>query len=149
LLALDYFRAVELSPDGRYISYIRTPEPDAELAGLWILDTLTLTTNKMNLSGSYAWHPSSRGLIVIPARAPDEDDHQLWWVDVDGSPPVPLTDPALIPLAISNFEWELSPDGRKIAYRAARHLAVWVLDFGLAFDTLVPDSASASSQSVE
>lgn len=149
LLALTYFRAVELSPDGRYISYVRTPEPNTDLAGLWILDTLTLTAKKMKLSGSYAWHPSSRGLVVIPPRAPTEDYHQLWWLDVEEDPPIPLADPTLVPLAISNFEWELSPDGRKIAYRAARHLAVWVLDFGLAFDFLLPDLPSPNTLSVK
>ncbi len=149
LLALTYFRAVELSPDGRYISYVRTPEPNTDLAGLWILDTITLTATKMNLSGSYAWHPSSRGLVVVPPRAPAEDGHQLWWVDINGDPPISLTDPALVPLAISNFEWELSPDGRKIAYRASRHLAVWVLDFGLAHDFLLPDLPSPNTVSVK
>ena len=143
LLALTYFRAVELSPDGRYISYIRAPEPDTALAGLWILDTVTLTATKMALSGSYAWRPDGGGLIVIPAKGPDEENHQLWWVDVEGNPAVPLTDPATVPLNISNLEWNLSPDSRKIAYRGAEFLALWVLDFGLAFDTLLSEPTSA------
>ncbi len=149
LLGLPHFRAVELSPDGRYVSYVRAPEPRSALAGLWILDTLTLSTKKMRLSGSYAWHPSSRGMIVIPPRAPGEDHHRLWWLDADGNSPVPLTTPSLGPFSISNFEWELSPDGRRIAYRGEKHLALWVLDFGLAFDAVVPSEGIAISLAVE
>ncbi len=137
LLAADYLRNVRLSPDGTRIAYVRAPEPNPEYAGLWVLDIATLAATKMPLAGSYAWHPSGDGLIVMPARELAEETHALWWVDASDGAATPLTSSDSAPLRISNMEWVLSPDGNAIAYRGADFLGLWVLNFGLSLDAVL------------
>jgi Tol biopolymer transport system component len=138
LLEASNIRAVRISPDGRYISYIRALEPDPTLAGLWILNTTDHTTTKLGISGSYAWHPTSTGLLIIPPRPSGVMNHQIWWANTQGSSPIPITDPLITHLQISNFEWALSPDGRRVAYREAEFLSLRAIDLGFALDVLVP-----------
>jgi Tol biopolymer transport system component len=148
LLAADYLRNVRLSPDGTRIAYVRAPEPNPDLAGLWVLDIATLATIRMPLAGSYAWHPSGDGLIVIPARESGQETHTLWWIDAADGVATPLTSPETAPLRISNLEWVLSPDGDAIAYRGADFLGLWVLNFGLSLDAiLTPAPRTILSQS--
>ena len=147
LLAADHLRNIRLSPDGKRVAYVRAPEPNPDLAGLWTLDMATLATTRMALSGSYAWHPSGDALIVVPARDSGDETHGLWWVDVGGGPAIALTNPEPAPLRISNLEWTLAPDGRAIAYRGAEFLGLWVMNFGPALDAvIVPAPSTVLSQ---
>ncbi len=147
LLAADYLRNVRLSPDGTRIAYVRAPEPNSDLAGMWVLDIATLATTRMPLAGSYAWHPTGEGLIVIPVRESAADTHTLWWVDVADGAATALTSPETAPLRISNMEWALSPDGNAIAYRGADFLGLWVLNFGMSLDAvLTPAPRTTPSQ---
>jgi len=156
LLSADHLRSVRLSPDGTRVAYVRALESNPNLAGLWVLDLETLATTRMSVSGSYAWHPSGDGLIVIPARTSSKEMHTLWWLDVRDGEAVALTDPESAPLRISNLNWALSPSGNAIAYRGAEFLGLWVLNFGLALDAVlmaapptVPDMSLGSQERTE
>lgn len=138
LLEASHIHNIQISPNGGYLSYIRALEPDTTLAGLWIFNTRDHTTTKLGVSGSYAWHPTSTGLLVVPPRPPGIMSHQFWWADLRGNPPIPITDPMITHLQISNFEWVLAPDGRQVAYREAEFRSLRAIDLGFALDVLVP-----------
>ena len=68
-------------------------------------------------------------------------NHQIWWTDIQGNPPIAITDPMITHLQISNLEWALSPAGRHIAYREAEFRSLRAIDLGFALDVLVPTAS--------
>ena len=141
----DFIRRTSISPGGRFVTFVRSFAEDPSDSGLWVYETTAETERRITVTGSYRWHPGGRGLLVIPPRPGGEGDHAIWWADIASGETVELTENGPEDLRISNFEWRLSPDGRRAVYRHADDLSLWIVDFGEALDRVLdelPDAAA-------
>ena len=116
-----------LSPDGEWIAYIAAFTGDLQRDGLWVQRVNGDEARRLIIWGDYRWAPDSASLIVLPPRPKNADGDRFWRVYVDGELPVPLTDPAETPFAITNNSWELSNDGKRIVFTAAADYSLWLL----------------------
>ena len=66
-------------------------------------------------------------MVIVPFE-PEAEYHAFWQVDAATGDVRPLTDPALTPFKIANGDWQLSPDGRYVAYVESGDRNIWVLE---------------------
>jgi len=123
-------RGLALSPDGRLLVYYVTFEAEAAKNGVWLLDLddPTDVPQKLPFFGTYRWRDDQH-LIYVPFD-PDATSHDFYEYDILTRDTRPLF-PEGTNLTIANNDWEVSPDGRKIALVAAQGPqldGIWVLD---------------------
>jgi hypothetical protein len=123
-----------LSPDRRYLVYYVTFEPDTEKNGVWLLDLQAAkpAPEKLPFFGSYRWRDNEH-LIYVPFD-PEATEHNFYEYDIRTGQTRSLF-PAGTNLIIANSDWQVSPDGSKIALVAAKGAAldgIWVLEIGQA-----------------
>ncbi len=116
-----------LSPDGEWVAYIAAFTGDLQRDGLWVQRVRGDEARRLIIWGDYRWAPDSASLIVLPPRPKGADGDRFWRVFVDGEFPVPLTDPAETPFAITNNSWELSTDSKRIVFTSAADYSLWLL----------------------
>ncbi len=141
----DFIRRTSISPGGRFVAFVRSLTEDPSDSGLWLHETASETNHRIAVVGSYRWHPNGRGLLVIPPRPGGEGDHSIWWTDIASRETVELTENGPEDLRISNFEWQLSPDGRRAVYRHTDDLSLWIVDFGKVLDRVLDEPPDASA----
>ena len=123
-------RSVLFSPDGHYMVYYVTFEPDGNKNGVWLLDlqNIELAAQKLPFFGTYRWRDNER-LVYIPYEA-EATQHNFFEYNISSQEVRPLF-PQGTNLVITNNEWQVSPDGRRIALLAAKDAAldgIWLLD---------------------
>ena len=94
---------------------------------MWLLRTDNGERRRLSreLFGSYAWRDARR-LLIIPFR-PDAQYHELWEVDVETDEVRGLTDPTVTPFKVANADWQVSPDGRYVAFVESSDDNIWLL----------------------
>ncbi len=130
LLTLPRPRGLTRSPDGRYLVYYVTFEPDTGKNGLWLLDldAATPLPQKLPFFGAYRWRDNER-LVYVPLE-PQATEHNFYEYNTRTGQTRPLF-PTGTGLTIANNDWRVSPDGRKIVLVAANGVAldgIWLLD---------------------
>ena len=80
---------------------------------------------RRELFGSYAWRDARR-LLIIPFL-PDAQYHELWEVVAETGETRRLIDPAITRLKVTNADWQVSPDGRHIAFVESSDHNIWLL----------------------
>jgi hypothetical protein len=123
-------RGLALSPDKRHLVYYVRFEPDAEKNGVWLLDLQapTQAAQKLPFFGTYRWRDDQR-LICVPLD-PDAAWHDFYEYNIRTGQSRPLF-PDGTNLTIANNDWQVSPDGSKIALVAAKGAeldGIWVID---------------------
>ena len=116
-----------LSPDGEWVAYVAAFTGDLQRDGLWVQRVRGDEARRLIIWGDYRWAPDSASLIVLPPRPKGTDGDRFWRLYVDGEFPVPLTDPAETPFAITNNSWDLSTDGERIVFTSAADHSLWLL----------------------
>ncbi len=116
-----------LSPDGEWVAYVAAFTGDLQRDGLWVQRVHGDEARRLIIWGDYRWAPDSASLIVLPPRPKGASGDRFWRAYVDGVLPVPLTDPAETPFAITNNSWELSTDGKRIVFTSAADHSLWLL----------------------
>jgi Tol biopolymer transport system component len=122
-------RGIELSPGGSWVVYyLDFAEDNPENRGVWVAGTDGATRLKLNVPGfgAYRWRDDGR-LLFIPLRDSAQDSMQLWEIDVAQNQAIALTNPATLPFSVSNGDWEVSPDGRYVAFVNSIDRNIWVM----------------------
>ena len=135
LVQLPRTRGAMFSPDKRYMAYLVRFHADSDKNGLWLLDLQdpTLKSRPLPFFGAYRWRddrrliyvpfePAATGLTFYEYDAKTGRTRQLF--PQEGTP---------LELTIANNDWQVSPDGSRIALVAADGKAldgIWVIDIG-------------------
>lgn len=113
-----------LSPSGGWLAFYAAFTGDSGQNGLWMLRTDGTSLSKVTPFGAYRWRAEGR-LLLIPtteALLPS-----LFEVDAAAGRAVQLTDPERTSLPIANNDWQVSPDGKRVAFTSWVDRAIWVL----------------------
>ncbi len=127
LVRAERLRGFQPSPDRTWMVYYVSLSDEPGKNGLWLLRTDNGERRQLSreLFGSYAWRDARR-LLIIPFR-PDAQYHELWEVDVETGEARQLTDPAVTAFKVANADWQVSPDGRHVAFVESRDHNIWML----------------------
>lgn len=128
LVRSERLRGELLSPDGRWLAYYIALSDEPAENGLWLVRTDGTERRQLDrdLFGAYQWRDASR-LLITPFW-PEAAFHELWELNVETGEVRRLTDPAITPFKIANGDWQVSPDGRHVAFVESRDRNIWVLD---------------------
>ena len=124
-------RGLSLSPDRRYLIYYVSREPAAAgVNGTWLLDLRQPATGPRRLPffGAYRWRDNQH-LVYVPFD-PEATEHNFYEYNVIGGQSR-LLFPTGTGLTIANNEWQISPDGQRLALLAAQGTGldgIWVLE---------------------
>lgn len=135
LVQLPRTRGAAFSPDKRYMVYLVRFNVDSDKNGIWLLDfeNPDLESEPLPFFGAYRWR-DNRHLVYVPFD-PEAEGHVFYEYDVVSGQTRPLfpKDGNPLKLTIANNNWQISPDGSKIALLAARETeldGIWVIDLG-------------------
>jgi hypothetical protein len=123
-------RGMALSPDKRRLVYYVSFEPEVDKNGVWLIDLQNpeQPPQKLPFFGTYRWRNNQR-LIYVPLD-PEANSHEFYEYNILTKKTQPLF-PGGTNLTIANNDWQVSPDGLKITFVAAKGMAldgIWVLD---------------------
>jgi Tol biopolymer transport system component len=118
-------RGVQISPNGSWLVYMLSFDDDADRNGMWLADTRTGHTSRLDLFGAYQWRDGDR-LLVIPLDL-SQPDHRLLQLLATTGQVEDVTDPAVTPFKIANGDWSVSPDGQHITFVSASDQNIWAL----------------------
>jgi len=121
-------RAVHLAPDGQSLVYLAALEESPDANGLFLVRLDTGERRKLPLIGGVRWLPDSSGLIVLPTQA-DSGVDALVRINAATLTVTPLTDRAALPFRVAQDEWQLAPDGTRIAFTSLDDRNIYVLRF--------------------
>lgn len=128
LVREERLRGEVLSPDRMWLAYFITFSDDAERNGVWLMRLDGSERRKLDASlfGAYQWRDAER-LIFVPFN-PGAMYHEFWEYNVATESVRQLTDSDAAPLKIANGDWEVSPDGRYVAFVESRDDNIWLLE---------------------
>lgn len=127
LVREERLRGELLSPDRTWLAYFITFSDDADRNGVWLvrLDGSERRHLDASLFGAYQWRDAER-LIFVPFES-DAAYHELWEYNVVTETVRQLTDADSLPFKIANGDWEVSPDGRYVAFVESRDDNIWLV----------------------
>ncbi len=133
LVQLPRTRGAAFSPDKRFMVYLVRFNADSDKNGVWLLDLLdpALKPQPLPFFGAYRWRDNQR-LVYVPFD-PNAGGHVFYEYNVISKETSPLFPAGGLPLGltIANNDWQISPDGRKIALVAAKGPeldGIWVIE---------------------
>jgi Tol biopolymer transport system component len=120
-------RGALVSPEGNWLVYYLTFQPDAADDGLWLVSTdASQPPRKLDFFGSYRWRDEAH-LLYVPLE-PGVESHTLWEYDLVSAESRRLTDPARVSFKIANNDWDVSPDGRHVVFVNAADHNLWLIE---------------------
>jgi hypothetical protein len=136
LVQLPRTRGAMFSPDKRYMAYLVRFHADSDKNGLWLLDLQdpALKPRPLPFFGAYRWRDDGR-LIYVPFEPDEKSGLTFHEYDVKTGQTRQLfpQEGAPLGLTIANNDWQVSPDGSRIALVATdgQQLdGIWVIDIG-------------------
>lgn len=129
LAAGMWLSEVALSPSGAWVAYlVSLDREDPAANGVWVAPTEpgSLAPRRLELHGAYRWRDDNR-LVFVP-QLPGAVGHAILEYDALGGRSRVLVDPARLPLRIADNDWSVSPDGKRLAFRAEEDRTLWLLD---------------------
>ncbi|MGA9534049.1 MAG: hypothetical protein WBR18_15110 [Anaerolineales bacterium] len=121
LFNAERVREASLSPEARWLAFYIAFSDDVSQDGLWLLDTVSGESVKLDSFGAFRWRGPDR-LLVIPLDPQSDrvvfDEYQPGQAD-------PIGEHSFPSMPIDDNDWSLSPDGRVIVYRSSLDGNLW------------------------
>ena len=124
IVQANYLTAVEVAPDGGWIAYLATLQPNAGDNGLWIVRPDGSERRHTGFSRAARWAADSQALL---AMVPSGGGKELRRIELDGGAQTVIVGRAHADIDIEADDWSVAPDGRLIVYRSPRDRALWLL----------------------
>jgi Tol biopolymer transport system component len=121
-------REAKISPGGGWLAYLVTFSDDPAQNGLWLADTHTGERRRLEQFGGYNWRDENH-LLLVPLLL-DQPLHWLIEIEAASGAAQVRTDPGQTPFKIANGDWQVSPDGQKLAFLSAVDGNIWLLELG-------------------
>ena len=112
------------SPDGTWFAHVQMWNAEPAENGLFVTRTDGSVKRRLPFMGSYRWAPDNR-LLLLPVRSEVGESHALWEVRPESGALRRLTDPAVTPFRVANYDWDVSPDGTQLVYVSAEDKGLW------------------------
>ena len=120
-------RALSIGPGGENLLFYLSNQQDPVYNGVYLLSTQPGSiAQKQPWFGAWRWRDAG-SLYYIPFN-PDSEVQQLMLFDLTTGLSIPLTDPLAQPFGIMNSKWEVSPDGRHIAFHNLTDRNLWLIN---------------------
>lgn len=120
-------RDVTAAPGGGRIMFYLATQPDPTLNGVYtMLTERDAVPEKLPWFGSWRWRDAN-SVYYVPFD-PTTEIHQLMYYDIPTKTQMALTDPVTEPFTIMNGKWEVSPDGRWIAFHNLLNRNLWLME---------------------
>jgi hypothetical protein len=120
-------RGLQVAPGGERIMFYVAYPTDLEEAGVYVMDTQPgAIAQKLPWFGSWRWRDADT-VYYIPFDS-STNFMQLASYHIPTGESRTLTDPATTTLIISNGDWNVAPDGRRIIFLNAIDLTMWMLE---------------------
>lgn len=126
LVDLEIPQSLRFSPDGKQVVYCGRQNniqsgKKSRFSRLWLASASEANSARPLTSGlsedsSPQWHPDGNRILFLSDRSEAGNKYGLWSLRLDGGDAVPIT-PTDAEQGIDS--WQLSPDGRMIAYTSA------------------------------
>lgn len=120
-------RGASVSPGGDWLAYTSVFSGDPALDGVWLLNLNSLDRYKLNLFGAYRWQDANH-LLMIPLD-PNQTAHHILQIQANSQTIQQLTLPGVQPFKVSNGDWSVSPDGKKVVFVSAWDGNIWLIEF--------------------
>jgi len=124
LFASDRVRSPLVSPDGTWLAFMVAFSGDAGRDGLWAIETSGTKQERLDAFGSYRWRDDDR-LLVFPLSV-TEAPSLMEFEPATGALAV-LLPAELLPGAVANNDWSVSPDGRWLVYLHTGERNLWLI----------------------
>jgi hypothetical protein len=123
----DSLRGLSVAPGGGRVLYYRTNQPDPAEDGIYNLEMVAgAQPEKLSWFGGWRWRDSD-SVYYIPFE-PASAVQSLAYYHIPSKTDRRLTDPAALPFTMTNGDWDVSPDGKRIAFMNLSDRRLYVLE---------------------
>lgn len=124
IVSANYLTAVEPSPDGAWIAYLATLQPNPDDNGLWVVRPDGSERRRLPHARAARWAADSQALLALMPAPGGKEIHRIdlatGWRSV-------LVSREQVDFDVEADDWLVAPDGRHIVYRSPRDRALWAL----------------------
>lgn len=115
-------RGVSISPGGRWVAYYVAFD-GASRNGMFVLDTKTGSSKRVDWFGSYRWRDGNR-IVYIPLEAGVTQHRVLEWNASTGA----KRELAKLGAKVAGDDWQIAPNGQRIAFMGALNRSLYALE---------------------
>lgn len=127
----DRLRGLSIAPGGGRILFYQTYQSDRSLNSVYVMETQAgAQAQALSWFGGWRWR-DSESVYYIPFD-PVGGQQVLAYYHIPSGETRVLTDAATMPFTITNGDWSVSPDGRRIVFQNAQDRRLWVMEAELA-----------------
>lgn len=113
LLEELFIRAVTLSPEGNSVAFMRSFNSNPEANGVWVMDIESREMQRLFESGSFRWSHDEEHLWRHEMGDTGAGNDTLEKISIETGE---IEDRIELDGQILNEQWEVSPDGERVAY---------------------------------
>jgi hypothetical protein len=126
LVAANFLTAIEPSPDGEWVAYLATLQPNPDDNGLWVVRLSTGERRRLPHARAARWAADSQALLALMPAPGGKEIHRI---DLATGDRRVLVSRAEVDFDVEADDWSVAPDGRHLLYRSSRDRALWALRF--------------------
>jgi hypothetical protein len=124
----DRLRGVSVAPGGQRLLFYQVFQPDTSLNVMNVLEIQPgAVPQRLPWFGGWRWR-DHESVFYVPFE-PDAGVQRLAYYHVPSGENRMLTDPNTQPFIMTNGDWSVSPDGRRVVFQDARDRRMWLLEF--------------------
>lgn len=124
IVAANFLAAIEVAPDGQWLAYLATLQPNPNDNGLWVVRPDGSERRRLEHARAARWAADSQALLALVPVPGGKEVHRL---DLATGARSVLVGRDQVDFDVEADDWSVSPDGRYLLYRSSRDRALWVL----------------------
>jgi hypothetical protein len=123
----EQIRSISVAPGGERIMFYIALARDPLQNGVYVLDTRPgASPQRLPWIGSWKWR--DRDSVYYLPFNPSVNRHTLAYYELDTGEHHLLTNPEGLSFTVANGEWEVSANGKRIAFQSADDMTLWLLE---------------------
>jgi Tol biopolymer transport system component len=127
VVAANFLTAIEVSPDGQWLAYLATLQPNPDDNGVWVVRPDGGERRRLPHARAFRWAADSQALLALTPAPGGKEIHRI---DLATGARAVLVGRDQVDFDVDADDWSVAPDGRHLLYRSARDRALWALRLG-------------------